>query len=136
MKNLLKWVKISKNGVFSRIKIRTIWKQIRTIRTILGLKKKQSVHFGHPVILLYYYNINNKFADLSNFFVDFIKSKFSEFWPSINLPCGRNKSNKRFGRICIAVFWTNEQTDRLAKYIMRFPRIKPNLEILKRYAII
>ena len=42
MKNLLKWVKIYKNGVFSRIKIRTIrtiWKQIPTICTILGFKK-------------------------------------------------------------------------------------------------
>ena len=47
---------LKKNCVFSRIKIRTIrtiWKQIRTIRTILGLKKDQSVqsvHFGHPAM--------------------------------------------------------------------------------------
>jgi len=55
MKNLLKWVKILKNRCISRIKIRTIrtiWKKIRTICTILGLQNKksvQSVHFGHPV---------------------------------------------------------------------------------------
>ena len=84
MKNLLKWVKIKKKPVYiSRIKISTIVqfeKKIRTIRTILGLQKKQSIQSVHLATLYLYSSLPHSPSTSLHF--PFHSSLYSSFPPS------------------------------------------------------